>query len=134
MTLKLPLIGKFYPPPPPSSVPQGVDRCRNACKHFITPAQCQISHSSHCLQEILHLLSEFSMFMTSMNFLQPLNLGAPAAAPEAPCIRYSLDGKEASLVNVSFDEPSNLLWMSSLSLPAISLDLFQLKVLNIRKS
>lgn len=68
-----------------------------------------------------------------MHGRKSLQLLSPAppeeVAKESVFVKYSLDGKEASLVTVSFDDSNNLLWITSKSsLQGISLDLFQLKV------
>lgn len=64
-----------------------------------------------------------------------LQLTPPSTAPATEFVKYSLDGKEASFVNVAFDSCSHLLWMvpkaAGGTVPhAISLDLLQLKVEN----
>lgn len=70
------------------------------------------------------------MLVASANSLQ---LSPPSAAPATEFVKYSLDGKEASFVNVALDSSSHLLWMvpksASAAFPSsMPLDLLQLKV------
>ena len=62
--------------------------------------------------------------------LQLLSPSPPEeATKESVFVKYSLDGKEANLVTLSFDDSNNLLWITSKSsFHRISLDLLQLKV------
>ena len=53
----------------------------------------------------------------------------PSGGSETEFIKYSLDGKEVSIVNVSFDDPCHLLWVKSEGQSVLSLDLLQLKVM-----
>lgn len=66
------------------------------------------------------------MFAASLSSLQQLT---PAAVPGTLFVKYSLDGKEASLVNVCFDSTNHLLWITPITpSPGVSLDLSLLKV------
>ena len=70
------------------------------------------------------------MFAASGTSLQ---LTPPPTAPATEFVKFSLDGKETSYVNVVFDSCSHLLWMVPKAAGgnvahATSLDLLQLKV------
>lgn len=67
------------------------------------------------------------MSVTSVNSYSPA--APPTSTAESAFIRYSLDGKEASLVNISHDNVNHLLWVTAKVVsPGITLDLLQLKV------
>lgn len=64
------------------------------------------------------------MFPVATN---PLQLAPTSTGDsERGCVSYSLDGKEASMVNVSIENSTHVLWITDRT--ATPLDLFQLKV------
>lgn len=54
-------------------------------------------------------------------------VSSPLGNTETTLVKYSLDGKEASLVKISFDDSCHLLWITS-EKDQVSLDLLQLRV------
>lgn len=71
------------------------------------------------------------MFSASVRSLQSYSPAVPPTdiTESDSFVRYSLDGKEASLVNVSLDDSNKLLWvMTDAISPGKTLDLLQLKV------
>ena len=71
-----------------------------------------------------------TFFTSSATSLQSYSPAVPSTViAESSFIRYSLDGKEVTLVDVALDGSNKLLWvLTKATPPEMTLDLLQLKV------
>lgn len=110
------------------------------CEHFMTSIgslRCQpLARSCTLASRLISSLLEpsFSMFTTSGTSLSPTHVVSEAPPhpkeQDTQLVKYSIDGKEASVVTTFLDKSSQLLWIKPVqpNSSVLALDLLQLKV------